>query len=243
MGEEGTGPFFREVFDPSTGCVRPPFAPELVRFYKRRYELFHNYDAGFRMDAGGWFSVTPEAIARRQAQRCGLTKRDLVVDGFAGCGGNVIQFAVYAGHVVAVDNDRLRITLAEHNARVRGVARAVSFIHANFMDGIAVDADVVFMSPPWGGLGYDRSTPFDPESLQPPASVLLRRARGLGAPRLVVLFLPRNVDQAVVRRLAAHGETVELRKEWLGRRLVAVTAFFKRRDRDWGRHADPKNGG
>lgn len=38
----------------------------------------------------GWFSVTPEGIARHIAQRC---QSDVVIDAFCGCGGNAIQFA------------------------------------------------------------------------------------------------------------------------------------------------------
>ena len=38
----------------------------------------------------GWFSVTPERIARHIAQRC---QCDIIVDAFCGIGGNTIQFA------------------------------------------------------------------------------------------------------------------------------------------------------
>lgn len=43
------------------------------------------------MDEEGWFSVTPEAIARHQATRCG---GGVVIDCFTGVGGNAIQFAM-----------------------------------------------------------------------------------------------------------------------------------------------------
>lgn len=42
------------------------------------------------MDEEGWYSVTPEKIAIRHAQRCG---NGIVIDCFAGVGGNAIQFA------------------------------------------------------------------------------------------------------------------------------------------------------
>lgn len=38
----------------------------------------------------GWFSVTPERIARHIADRC---QCDLIIDAFCGVGGNTIQFA------------------------------------------------------------------------------------------------------------------------------------------------------
>lgn len=42
------------------------------------------------MDKEGWFSVTPEIIARHHASRCGS---GIIVDCFTGVGGNAIQFA------------------------------------------------------------------------------------------------------------------------------------------------------
>jgi hypothetical protein len=38
----------------------------------------------------GWYSVTPEVIAAHQAEAC---RCGVMVDAFAGCGGNAIQFA------------------------------------------------------------------------------------------------------------------------------------------------------
>lgn len=38
----------------------------------------------------GWFSVTPERIARHIARRC---QCDVIIDAFCGIGGNTIQFA------------------------------------------------------------------------------------------------------------------------------------------------------
>ena len=40
------------------------------------------------MDREGWFSVTPEVLATHLAARCCC---DLVIDAFAGVGGNAIQ--------------------------------------------------------------------------------------------------------------------------------------------------------
>lgn len=46
---------------------------------------------GIQLDEEGWFSVTPEEIAARQARRCAGV--GVVIDAFAGVGGNAIQFA------------------------------------------------------------------------------------------------------------------------------------------------------
>lgn len=42
------------------------------------------------MDEEGWFSVTPECIAKHHAFRCGS---GVIVDCFTGVGGNAIRFA------------------------------------------------------------------------------------------------------------------------------------------------------
>lgn len=42
----------------------------------------------------GWFSVTPEKIASHIADRIVTTPGMIVVDAFAGVGGNSIQFAL-----------------------------------------------------------------------------------------------------------------------------------------------------
>lgn len=49
------------------------------------------------MDEVGWFSVTPESVAQIQARRvlgrCEESSNLVVIDCFAGVGGNAIQFA------------------------------------------------------------------------------------------------------------------------------------------------------
>jgi len=119
------------------------------RYWKRRFELWRRYNEGILMDEVGWFSVTPENIAARIAERC---RCDTVLDAFAGVGGNAIQFALTCGRVIAVDIDLPRLRLAEHNAAVYEVADRIKFVHAE-MEAICpvLATDVVFLSPPWGG--------------------------------------------------------------------------------------------
>jgi trimethylguanosine synthase len=65
-------------------------SPLVEKYWFQRYDLFSRYDEGIEMDEEGWYSVTPEEIAIRHAQRCG---NGIVIDCFAGVGGNAIQFA------------------------------------------------------------------------------------------------------------------------------------------------------
>ena len=50
--------------------------------------------------------MTPERIAMHIAKRC--EGCGVVIDGFAGCGGNTIAFARVCEHVIAIDNNRAR---------------------------------------------------------------------------------------------------------------------------------------
>ena len=52
---------------------------------------------------------------------------DVVIDGFAGCGGNTIAFARTCAHVIAIDNNRARLEMARHNAGVYGVAHKIEY--------------------------------------------------------------------------------------------------------------------
>ena len=81
------GPFSPE------GHLRPPFSPKLRKYWLQRFDLFSRFDEGCQLDAEGWYSVTPEAIAQHQAQRCASR---LLIDAFAGAGGNTIQARTHA---------------------------------------------------------------------------------------------------------------------------------------------------
>lgn len=83
------------------------------KYWRQRYKLFSRFDHGIRLDRDGWFSVTPEAIARQIARRC---QCDLIIDAFAGVGGNAIAFARTCCHVVAIDIDETRLRIARRGA-------------------------------------------------------------------------------------------------------------------------------
>ena len=104
-------------------------------------------------------------------------------------------------------------------------------------------ADVVFLSPPWGGPAYQASKTFDLNTMipQPLSALEMFRAAREVTPN-VVFFLPRNVDAAQVAGLpaaaAAAGpsprsggvveadDTCELEKQFLNGKLKTTTAYF-----------------
>ncbi|GAA5997568.1 RNA methyltransferase [Rhodotorula paludigena] len=138
---------------------------ELEKYWAQRYRLLSRFDEGCEMDREGWYSVTPENIAIQIAERC---RSGVIVDAFCGVGGNAIQFAFTCERVIALDTSPIRLACAAHNARIYGVADRITFIQSDWVAwteqylarlerGGVKDEDkieVVFLSPPWGGIDY-----------------------------------------------------------------------------------------
>ena len=74
------------------GKLLSPYHPKLLKYWAQRFDLFSRFDEGCKLDAEGWYSVTPEAIAVHHAERC---RCDVIVDAFLGAGGNSIQVYAY----------------------------------------------------------------------------------------------------------------------------------------------------
>ncbi|OXB66745.1 hypothetical protein ASZ78_005720 [Callipepla squamata] len=151
------------------GEIPPEIAadPELIKYWAQRYRLFSRFDEGIKLDREGWFSVTPEKIAEHIAVRVAQAFNcNTIVDAFCGVGGNAIQFALTSKRVIAVDIDPEKLSLARSNAEVYGVADQIEFVCGDFMV-LAADlkADVVFLSPPWGGPDYATAEIFDIQTM------------------------------------------------------------------------------
>ncbi|KAG8293109.1 Trimethylguanosine synthase [Homalodisca vitripennis] len=197
--------------------------PRIKKFWRRRYSLFSRFDEGIRLDTESWYSVTPEKIATNIAERC---RCDLVVDAFCGAGGNAIQLAFTCERVIAVDIDPQKIELARHNARVYGVEDRIEFVVGDYLKlAPTLVADVVFLSPPWGGPSYSRQSVFPLASLQPVSGQELLDLT-LGVTDNIAFYLPRNVNTQELVECAGPGGCVEVVQNFLDRELVAVTAYF-----------------
>ncbi|XP_037869789.1 trimethylguanosine synthase [Bombyx mori] len=199
--------------------------PKMFKYWKKRHSLFHRFDEGIKLDRESWFSVTPENVARHIAAKCPY---DTVVDAFCGAGGNTIQFAKTSKKVIAIDIDPLKIEMAKHNAQVYGVSDRIQFIVGDFFElAPQLAADMVFLSPPWGGPSYSSSREYDLEMmLEPkPASELMRVARSVST--CVVLYLPRNSRPDQIISLARNmSGSLEVEQNYLDRRFVAITAYY-----------------
>ncbi|KAL3638105.1 hypothetical protein CASFOL_017975 [Castilleja foliolosa] len=166
--------------------------PLVKKYWLQRYDLFSKYDVGIKLDEEGWFSVTPEKIAASQAQRC--AGAGVVIDAFAGVGGNSIQFAKVCRRVVAVDIDPNKIALAAHNAKIYGVQDHIDFIVGDFFQlAPFLKGDIIFLSPPWGGPSYKTKEKFTLDLLKPKDGHSLFQVAQTITPN-IIMYLPRTID-------------------------------------------------
>lgn len=118
--------------------------------------------------------------------------------------------------------------MARHNAKIYGVQDKIEFIVGNYFNLIdKLKADVVFLSPPWGGPSYMKhDTTYDlEESLLPvPASQLMSETRKITSN--IAVYLPRNSNTKQLAILAGKGNAVEIEQNFLDRKLVAITAYY-----------------
>ncbi|TMW66187.1 hypothetical protein Poli38472_003952 [Pythium oligandrum] len=207
----------------------PPVTPPeeldqtVLKFWKQRRTLFYQYDDGIHLDHESWYSVTPQAIAEHIAQRCAC---DVIVDPFSGCGGNIIQFAKTCRQVIAIEIDPEKIRMAQHNARIYGVADRIEWINGDATEILPkLKADVVFLSPPWGGMNYNRNQ-FDIDKMlvgDTTGTELFQMARSV-APN-VVYYMPKTTPVADLEALSPD-EIVECEHLHLNGQLKVVNAYY-----------------
>jgi len=198
--------------------------PHIKKYWHQRYRLFSKYDEGVKLDEEGWYSVTPEKIAEHIAEKC---RCDVIVDGFCGVGGNSIQFAFTCERVIAIDIDPEKIALARNNARVYGVEDRIEFICGDYFEVMPhLRADVVFLSPPWGGPEYLNEEVFDLKKM----GGILDGYEVYKQAKLVTdniaYFVPRNTNVDQLASLAGPGGRVEVEQNLLNRKMKTVTAYY-----------------
>lgn len=200
--------------------------PKLRKYWHRRFSLFSKFDEGIKLDEESWYSVTPELVARHTATRL---RCDVIVDAFCGAGGNAIQLAKTCAQVIAIDIDPRKIALARNNARVYGVQDRIEFIIGDFLhlaNSHRLKADVVYLSPPWGGPSYLSLPSYDLEEmlLPVPYSVLMQTAAKVS--QNIALFLPRNSNTHDIFKAAGPGGFAEIEQNFINKKLIAITAYY-----------------
>ena len=162
-----------------TSSAANPFSNDVQRYWSQRHTIFSRFDR-IRTDREGLFSATPECVALHVGQKLlefdevlsrsaigGFTRGSgsqdaqciTILDAFCGIGGNCIHMAGLSTkfRVIAIDIDEGRLEMARHNASVYGVEDRIEFICGDFLQlAPSLRADVVILSPPWGGPDYQQ---------------------------------------------------------------------------------------
>ena len=239
----------------TTSLTNTPSDPNLTddvdpKYYAQRYRLFSRYDDGIRLDAVGWYSVTPEAIARHQAERiaASFNRPFTVIDAFCGLGGNTIAFALQpiCERVFAIELDPHRLSLARHNAAVYGVSDKCEWIEGDWLQiqsqlhspttqpqhtplrSDMQHATVLFLAPPWGGTQYGERESYKlaDVALEGGGARLIEDGMRLGGVEgRVAVSLPRNVDVDEVVGVGGGGR-VEVEYNRCNWKVKTVTAYY-----------------
>jgi len=117
------------------------------------------------MTDDAWFGVTPEPIADKIAEHIADSApegKSILVDAFAGPGGNTIAFARSSRwkRIYAIEKDPAVLQCAKHNAKIYGVEDRITWFEGDCMEILEnqlkelAPYSVIFASPPWGGPGY-----------------------------------------------------------------------------------------
>ncbi|ODH44758.1 hypothetical protein ACO22_00748 [Paracoccidioides brasiliensis] len=173
-------------------------------YWVQRYTIFSKYDDGIWLTDNAWFGVTPEPIAQKIAQHMADSApkdRNILVDAFAGAGGNTIAFAQSGRwkRVYAIEKEPAVLQCAKHNAKVYGVDDKITWFEGDCMQilkhqlSVLSPYSVIFASPPWGGPAYRADDVFDLSTMQPYSLATLYSEFSAFTEHLV-LYLPRTSD-------------------------------------------------
>jgi trimethylguanosine synthase len=167
--------------------------------------LFSKFDS-IQTDKEGLFSATPECVAQYVASRV-ESKQKVVWDAFAGVGGNCCHFGSFE-RVIATDLSSSRLQMCQHNCEIVYGVTGIEFAVGDFMVLCqTLRADVVILSPPWGGPQYQDVS--DPAAMlldniiSVPCSGVELLQQGIRAAKpggVIVYMLPKNVNNESVMK-------------------------------------------
>ncbi|KAI4976550.1 hypothetical protein ZWY2020_050157 [Hordeum vulgare] len=222
------------------------------KYWAHRHSLFSLYDRGVRMDAEGWYSATPEAIAAAQAawprppassstpspgsaapiqfaaRRVPLSRLRQSRTPPSPPANAGVSFSCRLLRGFGGDRSR-KVELARHNARIYGVEDRIEFVVGDFFHlAPYLKADLVFLSPPWGGPSYNQTPVYTLDMLKPKDGHAIFQAAQNIAPN-IIMFLPRNVDIGQVEELSWLSSPpldFESEESYVQHRFKGITAYF-----------------
>ncbi|CAH1732703.1 trimethylguanosine synthase-like isoform X1 [Aphis gossypii] len=196
------------------------------KYWTMRHMLFSKFEHGILLDDESFYSVCPEILSYHIAKRC---QNDIALDPFCGAGGNIIQLAFTSKLVIAVDIDPYKIKLAQNNAKIYGVADKIEFIVGNFFEmSSMLRADVVCMSPPWGGPEYLIDNSFSITSMcknyEFGGFTIFDIVKNI-APN-IAFHMPKTTNIFECLWLARFLGRVEVQQNIINQKINSITAFY-----------------
>jgi trimethylguanosine synthase len=203
------------------------------------------------MTDDAWFGVTPEPVAKYEIH-CPKTasfltrnskvaddlgdltalSKTVLIDMFAGAGGNVIAFALSNrwSTIIALEKDTSVIACAQHNAAIYGVYEQITWINDDSFSYLEFNASsidpsktVIFASPPWGGPGYTTDKIFNLNTMSPYSIKQIYEAcKGMDS----ALYLPRNSDIRQIAKLAPGEKKIEVVQYCMEGASKALVAYI-----------------
>ena len=103
-------------------------------YYVQRYYFFSLFDKGIQMDKESWYSVTPEEISEYISSIIDDSSNSSILDGFCGCGGNIISFSKHFQKVIANDLFESKINMTKNNAKVYDCPDNITYYNKDYFD-------------------------------------------------------------------------------------------------------------
>ena len=103
----------------------------------------------------------------------------------------------------------------------------IQFIVGDFFEVIPtlVTADVIFLSPPWGGPQYLNADVYDIQSMIPMDGIKIFDAC-LHITENIAYYVPKNTNVDQLISLAGPGGQVEIEQNLLNTKVKTVTAYY-----------------
>ncbi|KAJ5978213.1 hypothetical protein N7501_001555 [Penicillium viridicatum] len=189
---------------------------DIQNYWSQRYRIFSKYDDGVWLTDDAWFGVTPEPVANviaSQIAESAPAGRKVLVDAFAGAGGNTIAFALTGKwkRIYAIEKNPAVLKCAKHNAKIYGVEDKITWFEGDCFEILKnqlkelAPYSVVFASPPWGGPGYRSDQVFNLKTMEPYSLQRLYDEYSVFSKHMV-LYIPRTSDLKQIAKLVPDGD-------------------------------------
>lgn len=151
-------------FNYTKECI---FFRKKPKTYTQPFKSLVNYKPDFdfkkiKINEVGRYSITRPyeakqitTIIRGCLTRCGKSPEESVItDGTSGVGGDTIHLSKHFKRVIAVDILNENTDLLRTNCETFGITN-VTIINADYTEILNdITQDVLYLDPPWGGIGY-----------------------------------------------------------------------------------------